>query len=151
MTVSGNVVLGAVMLAVFAAGLAMAMGYPPESRVMPMFVGIAGAVLCLIQLWQGIAADRRAARPRGESDRAALRREMRMLAWYAGFLLGIVLFGFLVAAPVLVFGFLWIDQRERTLLAAVLAAGCPAVLYLVFELVLELSLYRGLAAGLSFG
>lgn len=151
MTVSGNVALSAVMLTIFAAALAMAAGYPPQARVMPILVGGAGALLCLIQLWQGIARDRRAAEPHGESDRTAPWREMHLLAWYAGFLLGIVLFGFLLAAPVLVFGFLRIDQHERTLPAAVLAVGCLAALCLVFELVLELPLYRGLAAGLSLG
>ena len=44
--------------------------------------------------------------------------------------------------------YLW---RMRTTLATAgflvaLAAGCLAVLYLVFEFLLELSLYRGLAA-----
>ena len=152
MTISGNAVLSAIMLTIFSAMLIMAAGYPPEARFMPMIVGFAGAGLCLVQLWQSLAADRRAARPpRVETDAPARQREGRLLGWYAGFLLGIVAFGFLIAAPALVLGFLVIDQRERAVLAGALAASCLAVLYLVFEFLLGLSLYRGLAAQLLAG
>ena len=54
----------------------------------------------------------------------------------------------LIAAPVMILGFLVIEQRERAMLAGALAFGCLAVLYLVFELLLELSLYGGLVARL---
>ncbi len=144
MTISGNALLSAIMLAIFSAMLILAAGYSPEARLMPMIVGFAGAGLCLVQLWQSLSADRRAARPpRVETDAPARQREGRLLAWFAGFLLAIVAFGFLIAAPVMVLGFLVIEQRERATLSGALAFGCLAVLYLVFELLLELSLHRG--------
>ena len=116
---------------------------------MPMSVGFAGAGRSLAPLGRSLGLDRRAAaKPRSEADAPGWRREARLLGWFAGFLLAIVAFGFLIAAPVMVLGFLVIDQRERPLLAGALAAGCLAVLYLVFEFLLELSLYRGLAAQL---
>lgn len=46
----------------------------------------------------------------------------------------------------MVLGFLVIEQRERAILSAALAFGCLAVLYLVFERLLELSLHRGIVA-----
>ena len=151
-TISGNTVLSAIMLAIFSAMLIMAAGYPPQTQFMPVIVGVAGAGLCFAELWRSLAADRHtAAKPQSEAGAPEWRREARFLCWFAGFLLAIVVFGFLIAAPVMVLGFLVIDQRERPLLAGALAAGCLAVLVLVFEFVLELSLYRGLAVQLLSG
>ena len=152
MAVSGNSLLSAIMLAIFSAVLIVAVGYPPEARLMPMIIGLAGACLSLVQLWQSLAAGCRPNRsPRARADATPGWREARLLAWFAGFLLGIVAFGFLIAAPVMILGFLVIEQRERAMLAGALAFGCLAVLYLVFELLLELSLYRGLVAQLPGG
>jgi len=144
MTINGNAVISAIMLAIFSAMLIMAAGYPPEARFMPTIVGFAGAILSLVQLWRSLVSNRRV--PRTETDRPGWHREVRLLGWFAGFLLAILGVGFLIAAPVMVVGFLVVDQRERPILAGALAAGCLAVLYLVFEVVLELSLYRGLVA-----
>ncbi len=152
MKVGGNVIIGAVMLAIFAGMLAMAAQYPLESRFMPSLVGLFGAALCVIQLWQAVAADRREVLTGGEEAAPALlRREMLFLGWFAGFIAGIVALGFLIAGPALVFAFLAINQRENITRAAALAVGCLAVLYLVFEVLLELTLFRGLAAPLLFG
>ena len=59
MTISGNALLSAIMLAIFSAMLILAVGYPPEARLMPMTVGFAGTGLCLVQLWQSLSAGRR--------------------------------------------------------------------------------------------
>jgi hypothetical protein len=140
------------MLAIFSAVLIVAVGYPPEVRLVPMIIGLTGAGLSLAQLWQSIAAGRRPNRPpSARADAPSGRCEARLLAWFAAFLLGIVAFGFLIAAPVMVLGFLVIEQRERAMLSGGLAFGCLAVLYLMFELFLELSLYRGLVAQLLGG
>jgi hypothetical protein len=137
------------MLAIFSAVLIVAVGYPPEARLMPMIIGLTGAGLSLAQLWQSIAAGRRPNRsPRARADAPSGRCEARLLAWFAAFLLGIVAFGFLIAAPVMILGFLVIEQRERAMLSGTLAFGCLTVLYLVFELLLKLSLHRGLVAQL---
>ncbi len=152
MTISGNTVLSAIMLAIFSAMLIMAAGYPPQAQFMPVIVGVAGVGLCLAQLWRSLASDRHAAgKPQSETGAPGWRREARFLGWFAGFLLAIVAFGFLVAAPVMVLGFLVIDQRERPMLAGAMAVGCLAVLYLMFEFLLELSLFRGLAVQLLSG
>ena len=116
MTISGNAVISAIMLAIFSAMLIMAAGYSPEARFMPMIVGFAGAGLSLAQLWRSLASDRRTARaPQREESAPDWRREVRLLGWFAGFLLAIVAFGFLIAAPVMVLGFLVIDQRLSSL------------------------------------
>jgi hypothetical protein len=152
MKVGGNAIIGAVMLTIFAGMLAMAAQYPDEAGFMPILVGLPGAALCVVQLCQAVAADRREVLTGSEpAAPVPLRREMSLLGWFAGFIAGIVALGFLFGGPALVFAFLVIDQREKFTRAAALAVGCLAVLYLVFEVLLELTLFRGLAIPLLFG
>lgn len=81
MTINGNALLSAILLAIFSAMLIMAVGYPPEARLMPMIVSLAGASLSLVQLWQSLAAGRCASRPtRVGTEAPARRREARLLA-----------------------------------------------------------------------
>ncbi len=145
MSINGKVFMSLVMLAIFAGMVLTAAGYPPETRLLPFVIGIPGTVLCLLQLAQEVRAagkDRTAAASTGGSARR--RREFIMIAWFLGLVLGILLFGFLFITPVAVFAFLYFDQREPLRLAAVMAASAFAVLYLVFEVLLELILFRGL-------
>ena len=71
MTISGNTVISAIMLAIFSAMLIMAAGYPPEAQFMPMIVGFAGAGLCLAEL--GRTGEASQSRP-GEGREVAARR-----------------------------------------------------------------------------
>jgi hypothetical protein len=152
MAASGNAILSAIMLAIFCVMLVMTGGFPPEARLMPLIVGLVGASLSILQLWQSLCAARRQdGSPRPELDAAAVGREVRLLGWFAGFLLAIGAFGFLVAAPAMVLGFLVIEQKERAVLSGALAFGCLAVLYLVFEFLLELSLHPGLVVQFLVG
>ena len=73
MTISGNALLSAVMLAIFCVMLMMAGGYPPEARLMPLLVGLAGASLSLVQLWQSLFSERRKDRPARTRIDAAIR------------------------------------------------------------------------------
>jgi hypothetical protein len=78
-----------------------------------------------------------------ERDPAERRREIRTFAWFVAFILGILLFGFTYAGPVLVAAYLYFDWNERP----VTVLGAAAVLYLVlfgiFEWALELHLFEG--------
>ncbi len=178
MSVNGKLLMSLVMLAIFAAMVLVAAGYPPEARLLPLVIGIPGLALCLLQVANEIrdarpgvrsgarsgarseaqsraqSGARSEAPPMGLSegplqdddpiDQAAkIRREFVLLAWFLAMVLGVLLFGFLIATPVLVFGFLALDQRESFKLAATMATAGFAVLYLIFEKLLELILFRG--------
>jgi hypothetical protein len=144
MWIDGRTVMSLVMLAIFAAMVAVASTYPEETRLLPLVIGIPGIVLCLVQVViDGIAAKRmRPGTALSPSPRVI--REVVLLGWFLGFLLMVLLFGFLAAAPVMIFAFLYVDQREPLRLAAIMSAAGFAVLYLVFETLLELILFRGL-------
>lgn len=141
-----------VMLAIFTAMVVTALGFPRNARFMPLVVGIPAIGLCLLQLLLDLRAARRARAPRRpipqegeESDFGPGTRgaEVRSWLWLLGFLGGVLLFGFLLAAPLLIASYL---RREagvrwgRALLAAGVAAG---LLHLLFQEALGFRLFEG--------
>ena len=144
MSLSG-LLLSAFMLAVFAGMTGTALSYPPDSRLVPLVVGIPGTLLCAGQF---LVELRRYARQRRQGTRpeAGLptRRELALLAWFAVFVLGILLFGFTYGGPALLFAFLYWGQSERPLVAAAAALGLLGFLHLVFRQALGLRLFEGL-------
>ena len=152
MGLNGSALLSAILLAVLAGMTIVAATYPPEARLMPLVIGIPATLCCAAQLIMEFAASRRTRRRHGLADRfTAARREMILLGWFTAGVLGIVLFGFLCAGPVLVFAFLYFDQQESVTLAGAAAGGFLAGLYIVFEMALKLSLFRGFIGDWLFG
>ncbi len=144
MSIDGRTSMSLVMLAIFAAMVAVATTYPEETRLLPLVIGIPGIVLCLVQVMIDAMAAQRARPDTSLSPSPTAIREVVLLGWFLGFLLAMLCFGFLVAAPVMIFAFLYFDQREPLRLAAIMSAAGFAVLYLVFETLLELILFPGL-------
>ena len=141
----GDTILAVFMFLIFAGMVVLAVPFPHEARLLPLMVGLLGAGLCVIQLSHSHFTSRDE-REQFEQTMAPapLRREVVLVAWFAGFVAGIIAFGFLIAGPLLVFAFLMIDQRKNTAHAVAIALGCLAFLYLAFEMLLELTLFRGL-------
>lgn len=147
MWIDGRAGMSLAMLAIFAGMVLVAWGYPPETRLLPLVIGIPGIALCSLQLVNDLLAARRAARARPTvAPIAKLRREAALLLWFLGFLAAVLAFGFLFATPVMAFLFLYFDQREPLRLSATLAFSGLLVVYGVFEVLLELILFRGLLA-----
>jgi hypothetical protein len=145
MPLSG-VLLSAFMLAVFAAMSAIAFTYPAESRLLPLVVGIPGIVLCTGQLLVDLQRYARHRRQSGGELEAGLppRRQEALLGWFVAFVVGILLLGFPLGGPALVFAFMYWDQGERPIIAGAAALGLMLFLYGVFRRVLGLTLFEGL-------
>jgi hypothetical protein len=144
MSIDGRTGMSLIMLAIFAGMVAVASTYPEETRLLPLVIGIPGIVLCLVQVVIDGMAAKRVAPDTSLSPSPRVIREVVLLGWFLGFLLAVLCFGFLLAGPVMIFAFLYFDQREPLRLAAIMAASGFAVLYLVFETLLELILFPGL-------
>jgi hypothetical protein len=130
------------MLAIFAAMSIIGMSYPDKARMMPLLVGIPGSILALAQLIRDVRFPE--VKARTDESVAELRTEFKMFFWLAVFFAGVLGFGFIFAAPVLVFAFMRLGQKETWLVAAFGGIGTWTILYGIFEKMLELSLFQGL-------
>lgn len=147
------------MLLIFSTMVVMALGFPPNARFMPFVVGLPGIALCLMQLVLDLRTSRRArqvaALPQEgdemEFGRESIRLEVVSWLYFLGFIGGVLLFGFVLAAPVLVVLYLRHMAGVRWG-RALLAAGATAlVMLLVFEGVLGFQLYEGFIGGELLG
>jgi hypothetical protein len=128
------------MFLIFLTMSLIAMGFPEKARLMPLMVGVPGSILGLIQLILEIRASRDAEPPDPEKSRT----ERSMFIWIFLYFFGILGFGFIYAAPLLVFAFLFIGRKESLPISLISAAGTWAVLFGFFERGFEIPLFTGL-------
>ena len=146
MIYNGALLTSIVMFAIFGGMAGAAATFTAASGFLPLVIGIPGTILCGIQVIVELTSPQK---PDTEGaaaadHEAAVARERVMFGWLFGFFAGVLAFGFLYAAPVLVFAFLYFKDRERLWVAAAAAAVSFAVLYGAFARLLELTLFEGL-------
>lgn len=117
MTINGRVAHATLMLAIFVGMDVVALGYPFKAALMPLVVGVPGAALCLFQL---VTELRRA--PAAEPQTQPVKRELQMIAWWGTFIAGILLFGFLIATPILLYAYLRFKLARAPLARTALCA-----------------------------
>lgn len=142
MSFNGRALISGIMFAIFAAMSALALGYPEKARMMPLLVGIPGTLLALAQLIHDIRLP--ATVSPTEENITKSRREWKMFFWIALFFVGVMSFGFIYAAPILVFAFLRFGHGESMVVAVGGGVAAWLVLYGVFARMLELFLFDGL-------
>jgi hypothetical protein len=152
MILNGRIITTAVMLAIFGGMSAMALAYPEKARFLPLLISVPATLMCLAQL----VFDVRSALQYGSAEdtvEATMEhpREAKMFFWLALFFIGIMSFGFLIAAPVLVFAFLRFGEKESWMTAILGGLGAWIILYGVFTRLLELFLFEGLITRLLIG
>lgn len=125
-----------VMLAIFVAMVGIAWGYPAQSRFLPLLIGIPGIGLTLVQLFQDI-------RKKVEAPKTDTRQEIVLFGYFAGLVVGVILFGFWWTAPVFLVLFLRWHEQEKWWFVASLTATAWLVIYVVFDLLLEITLHGG--------
>jgi small-conductance mechanosensitive channel len=136
--VNGRVGTALFMLLVFATMSLLALGFPEKARMMPLLVGIPGTLLALVQVVNEIRAVHKET---GEGLSAA---EKQMFGWTFLFFAGILLFGFVLAGPLLVYAFLLFGRGESLRVALISGVATWAVLYGMFEKGFEIPLFAGL-------
>lgn len=141
-----------VMLLIFTTMVVMSLGFPENARFMPLVVGLPAIALCLLQLALDLRASRKprrraAALPQeGDGDELGTETagaEVRSWLYFLGFLGGVLLFGFLTAAPVLLALYLRREAGVRWSRAFLAAAITTALLHLLFQEVLGFRLFQG--------
>ena len=140
MRLTSTVALSLTFLVVFAsAAIVAALDYPRAAAEMPLVVCGFGALLSLLQL----IVELRASRAGGE-DAVDLGKDIPIYLWVWAFVVGVVAFGFVVAAPVVLFVYLFFRSRESWWLSLLLSLTVVAFLYGVFQVGMGVPLFEGL-------
>jgi hypothetical protein len=143
----GRKLISLIMLALFALLIGISFTYAPDTRFLPLVIGVPGLLLCLVQ----VAAEWRAKHVEPAVTPLEKVRERTMLVWCVVFVLGLVGFGFLYAGPVLVAAYLFFAGKEKWYIAVLAAVFAWAILYGVFGQFLGLPLFDGLVSQYLFG
>ena len=136
---NGRVATALVMLLIFLSMSLAALGFTEKARLMPLLVGVPGTILGIVQLISEIRQT-----TRGGNTDAVTDAERAMLGWVVAFFAGILCFGFIYAAPLLVFAFMIAGKKESVPIGLISAFGTWAVLYLFFEKTMQIPLFQGL-------
>ena len=134
----------AVLLVFFVIGLS----YPTRPRELPLLVGGIGIVLVLKHL---VTVIRRPAIP-GQAAGAAWNWKAVFLAFgsMAGYLAATLVFGMVLSSAIIVYGSgLAFGAKNKTKLALITGVTVAGI-YLLFVVALQVPLYQGLLANLSF-
>ena len=144
--------LAIVIMIVSAWGIWSALDWPLKAKLFPLVIGIplfclalAEALRVLLSKDKGEAEDFRLS-PDQPND-VALRRTLLAAGWSIGFFLAIVLLGFQVAVPVLLFAYIRLQGKESWLFTIVFTAAVWACFYGLFDLLLHLPFPAGLLFG----
>jgi Tripartite tricarboxylate transporter TctB family len=139
---TSTVILSLTFLVIFSSAVLVAkLSYPPEAASMPLIVGGVGAALSLLQLIRELRASRSAT----YEEQINLRKDVPIYLWVWSFVIAIVAFGFVIAAPVMLFAYLRLRSREPWWLCVTLSLSVLALLYGLFAMALGVPLFEGLA------
>jgi hypothetical protein len=141
---TSNVALSLTFLLIFSSAVVVAkLNYPADAASMPLIIGGCGAVLSLFQLIVELRASRGA-----YEEQIDLRKDIPIYLWVWAFVFAVVAFGFVLAAPVMLFAYLRFRSRESWWLSLLLSAGILALLYGLFQVALGVPLFEGLVTPL---
>jgi len=147
-------------LVVFCAAIYIGWDWPNIAKIMPVYVAaVPGLALVLVQLYRDATAWETTKRaPSGGIDmdevsevkldkRTELRRTWTFFAWFIGGALGIWLLGLVISLPLLVFLYGLIEGKEKWYTAVIMAACTYALVWGLFEYMLETRWPPGLLFG----
>ena len=146
-------------LVVFVVGAYVGWDWPDIAKIMPVYVAaIPGIILVLVQLyrettgWAGRSTSAGGIDMDEVSDvqldrQTELRRTLGYFAWFIGGALGIWLLGMVIAMPLLVFLYTLIEGKEKWYTALIATACTYALVWGLFEYMLETRWPPGLLFG----
>ncbi len=133
-------------LAVFVYAVLIGWEWTFVAKLMPLYVvAVPGLILALVQIYRDVTGSESSGKERTEQvemeesfregldKRVAFRRTLGFFAWFAGAAVAIWLLGITIGLPLFVLLYSLIEGREKWWLALLLAAGCYAFLWGLFE------------------
>jgi len=144
-------------VAIFLGGCWWGWQWPYIAKLMPVYVAaVPGLILAVVQLYRDATGWERQPGKNDEGiemdevhdmnmDKATeLRRTLVFFGWFIGGAAGIWLLGIVYALPLLVFLYVLVDGREKLISAIAMGAGIYAVVWGLFEYILEMRWPSGL-------
>jgi hypothetical protein len=142
------------LLAFTAVYLGTAYTYSPDARAVPAGVAWVALVLAVLDIVSRTRTKLGLAlmhwlNPAGDPGKDEARphypalKQLSAVLWMALFVVLMVLLGILYSVPLYVFGSLWLRGRRALWLSAGVAAGATLMIWVLFDLVLQLELYPG--------
>ncbi len=132
--------LSLTFLVIFASAAIVAeLDYPRAAAEMPLLVGGCGAALSLLQLIRELRASRA-----GSEDVIDLGKDVPIYLWVWAFVIAVIALGFVVAAPVILFTYLYFRSREAWWMSLLLSFSVVVLLYGVFQVGIGVPLFEGL-------
>jgi len=148
-----------VFLALTVTFIVAAYGYPPSSRAVPLLVCYTLLVLIALDIVSRTTtrtgqfvrkflnpASSLPGLPKSEEDEEhpSWHREFLAVAWVAAFTAGVMLVGILPSVPVYLAAYMIVEGRKKPLFSILIAAAVVLFLWVSFEQILSISLYRGM-------
>ncbi len=133
-----------------------AQDYGDVPRLMPTVVGVATSLLCVLDLLSrmdnrlGLAI--RASlgadfRNREMTHDPKLRHELIQVGWMVGCIAAILLIGILPTVPLFIIGYMLLWGRQPLMITLITAVTVLVFVVVVFEVLLDYRLYRGVLFG----
>lgn len=130
----------AVIGLVFTAIAVMSLSLSPAARLLPLMVSIPGMLLSMIALLREIRVPAVA----DDGEEQGSMTELKAAGWIFAFWAAVLLFGFLIGAPLVTAAYLFLALRRSAVASIVAGLVCFAGTYGLFERLLDVPLFHGL-------
>lgn len=144
-----SLILGAGIMLLAGTAIVIAMDWPLKAKLFPLAIGIPVFCMAAAEVAWGLLdpAARSEAMEFKLSDHlpggSVAKRMLLAVAWLAGFFVAIVLLGFQLAVPLLVFLYVKIQGRAGWMLCVAFALAVWGVFYGIFDQLLHLPFTAG--------
>jgi len=144
------------MVIVFAVFVILGWGYAKRPRIVPLTLSIPGLALSLLQLGNLIAKAKRPSKAQQLDARskpveksasvpkpplsAETRKILEIWTWIVALALGVNFFGFMVALPIFLLGFIKFFAKRTWKLSVLISASFTLAVYLIFYVGLKTNL-----------
>lgn len=154
MTRTKQLYVSILVLGLAVAFQAMSFELPGKGRMVPLLVGWIAIVLCALDIvahtdtafgrWIARVLSGTAHRVSEERRGPGVPAELAAFFWVVFACAGVIVFGFLWAVPVYVFAYMLFYGRKGAVQSGLTALCATLFLWVVFELLLEYEIYRGI-------
>jgi hypothetical protein len=142
--------LALAIVAVTGYGIYSALDWPLKAKLFPLVIGIPLFCLAAAEAIWSVSGKADAAEgsdfklSEREPRDVVVRRTLLAAGWTIGFFFAIVLLGFLIAVPLLVFAYIRLQGRESWLFTIVFTAAVWGCFYGLFDMLLHLPFPPGI-------